>query len=84
MSSREQAHQLIDQLPESQISALVGFLEAIVDPVTQPYAPLLWTMRMRPNKNERRLTKPAGPWSATLARASHMPKPCAGWLSIKA
>ena len=34
MSSREQAHQLIDQLPESQISALVGFLETIVDPVT--------------------------------------------------
>jgi hypothetical protein len=34
MNSREQAHQLIDQLPESQISALVGFLESIVDPVT--------------------------------------------------
>jgi hypothetical protein len=34
MSSREQAHQLIDQLPESQISALVGVLESIVDPVT--------------------------------------------------
>ena len=34
MSSREQAHQLIDRLPESQISALVGFLESIVDPVT--------------------------------------------------
>jgi hypothetical protein len=34
MSSREQAHQLIDQLPESQISALVGFLESIVDPVS--------------------------------------------------
>ncbi len=34
MSSREQAHHLIDCLPESQISALVGFLESIVDPVT--------------------------------------------------
>jgi len=30
---RKQAHQLIDQLPETQISALVGLLEAIVDPV---------------------------------------------------
>jgi len=30
---RQQAHQLIDQLPETQLSALVGLLEAIVDPV---------------------------------------------------
>ncbi len=34
MSSREHAHRLIDSLPESQISALVGFLETIVDPAT--------------------------------------------------
>lgn len=34
MSSREQAHQLIDRLPESQLSALVGLLETIVDPVS--------------------------------------------------
>jgi hypothetical protein len=31
--SRQHAHQLIDQLPEPQISALVGLLETIVDPV---------------------------------------------------
>jgi hypothetical protein len=30
---REQAHHLIDRLPESQVSALVGLLETIVDPV---------------------------------------------------
>ncbi len=30
---REQAHQLIDRLPETQISALAGLLETIVDPV---------------------------------------------------
>ena len=30
---RQQAHQLIDQLPKTQLSALVGLLEAIVDPV---------------------------------------------------
>ena len=30
---REQAHQLIDRLPETQVSAMVGLLETIVDPV---------------------------------------------------
>ena len=30
---RQHAHQLIDRLPETQISALVGLLETIVDPV---------------------------------------------------
>jgi hypothetical protein len=33
MSQREHAHELIDRLPEPQISALVGLLETIVDPV---------------------------------------------------
>ena len=32
MSDREHAHQLIDRLPETQLSALVGLLETIVDP----------------------------------------------------
>lgn len=31
--SREHAHQLIDQLPEIHLTALVGLLETIVDPV---------------------------------------------------
>ena len=30
---REQAHRLIDRLPETQVSALVGLLESFVDPV---------------------------------------------------
>jgi hypothetical protein len=30
--NREHAHQLIDCLPEAQLSALVGLLETIVDP----------------------------------------------------
>ena len=30
--AREHAHQLIDRLPENQLSALVGLLETIVDP----------------------------------------------------
>jgi hypothetical protein len=33
MSQREHAHELIDQLPEAQLSALVGLLETMVDPV---------------------------------------------------
>ena len=33
MSEREHAHELIDRLPETQLSALVGLLETIVDPV---------------------------------------------------
>lgn len=33
MSERELAHELIDRLPEMQLSALVGLLETIVDPV---------------------------------------------------
>jgi hypothetical protein len=39
---REQAHQLIDRLPETQVSALVGLLKSIVDPVaaTLHYAPI--------------------------------------------
>ena len=31
--AREQAHQLIDRLPETQLSALVGLLETMIDPV---------------------------------------------------
>ncbi|HUP03634.1 MAG TPA: hypothetical protein VMU19_06575 [Bryobacteraceae bacterium] len=33
MSEREHAHELIERLPETQLSALVGLLESIVDPV---------------------------------------------------
>jgi hypothetical protein len=31
--TRQMAHQLIDRLPETQLSGLVQFLETIVDPV---------------------------------------------------
>ena len=30
--TRQHAHELIDQMPEAQLSALVGLLETIVDP----------------------------------------------------
>jgi len=32
--TRQHAHELIDRMPEAQVSALVGLLETIVDPVT--------------------------------------------------
>ena len=32
--TRQHAHELIDRMPETQLSALVQFLETIVDPVT--------------------------------------------------
>ena len=32
-NTREQAHELIDRLPETQLAGLVQFLETIVDPV---------------------------------------------------
>ena len=32
--TRRHAHQLIDRMPETQLSGLVQFLETIVDPVT--------------------------------------------------
>lgn len=31
--TRQQAHQLIDRMPETQLAGLVQFLETIVDPV---------------------------------------------------
>jgi hypothetical protein len=33
VSQRKHAHELIERLPEPQISALVGLLETMVDPV---------------------------------------------------
>ncbi|MGA7409366.1 MAG: hypothetical protein WBW33_02710 [Bryobacteraceae bacterium] len=33
MSNREHAHELIDRLPDTQLSALIGLLETIVEPV---------------------------------------------------
>ncbi|MEO8099907.1 MAG: hypothetical protein ABI811_19570 [Acidobacteriota bacterium] len=33
--TRQHAHQLIDSLPETQLSGLVQFLETIVDPVAR-------------------------------------------------
>ena len=45
MSEREHAHELIDRLPDAQVSALVGLLETIVDPVAA-------ALRNAPNDDE--------------------------------
>ena len=34
MSRREHAHQLVDLLPDSQVAALVGLLESMIDPLS--------------------------------------------------
>jgi hypothetical protein len=46
-NAREQAHRSIDRLPEAQVSAPVGLLEAIVDPVAAALvrAPIDWLVR---------------------------------------
>jgi hypothetical protein len=38
MSDKEHAHELIDQLPPPQLSAVVGLLEAMLDPVARAIA----------------------------------------------
>jgi hypothetical protein len=37
-SSKEHAHELIDRLPPTQLSAIVGLLEAMLDPVSRSLA----------------------------------------------
>jgi len=37
-SEKQHAHELIEQLPPHQLSAVVGLLEAIIDPVTRKLA----------------------------------------------
>ena len=59
--TRQLAHQLIDRLPETQLSGLVQFLETIVDPVTA-------TLRNAPlddeleTEEEKRATSEARDW----------------------
>jgi len=37
-ATKEHAHELIDQLPPTQLSAVVGLLEAMLDPVARAIA----------------------------------------------
>ena len=38
VEEKEHAHELIDQLPSQQLSAVVGLLEAMLDPVSRKLA----------------------------------------------
>jgi hypothetical protein len=38
LDEKQHAHELIDQLPSHQLSAIVGLLEAILDPVSRKLA----------------------------------------------
>jgi hypothetical protein len=38
LDEKQHAHELIDQLPTHQLSAIVGLLEAILDPVSRKLA----------------------------------------------
>ena len=38
VDEKQQAHELIDQLPPTQLSAVVGLLEAMLDPVSRAIA----------------------------------------------
>lgn len=58
--ARQHARELIDRLPESQLSALVGLLETIVDPVAS-------ALRDAPLDDE----EETGEERAAVARARH-------------
>ncbi len=40
--TREQAHELIDRIAPSQVSAVVGLLETMIDPVSRAIANAPW------------------------------------------
>src|SRR2546429_8976605 len=76
--SRQQAHELIDRLPETQLSALVGLLETIVDPVAA-------ALRNAPegdepeSDDERQAVSEAREWLRGVeARVFHMREPWVG------
>src|SRR6476620_1777387 len=79
MSEREHAHELIDRLPETQLSALIGLLETIIDPVAA-------ALRKAPiddepeTEEERQAVGEAGIRSpSAAAKAFRTRKRCAAW-----
>lgn len=76
---RDDAHRLIDRLPETQLSALVGLLETIVDPVATALRNVAADDDPRRKKKSRPWRKPASGSSGTAARAFRTRKRCGGW-----
>lgn len=52
--TKEHAHELIERLVPSQVSAVVGLLEAMLDPVSRAIAMPLSTMNHSRRKRKRR------------------------------
>jgi hypothetical protein len=76
--TRQHAHQLIDRMPETQLSGLVQFLETIVNPVATALrsAPLDDEPETDDEKAALAEAKPGS--SRTGARAFLTPRPCVG------
>jgi hypothetical protein len=67
--ARQHAHELIDSLPEAQISGLVQFLETIVDPVAAAlrHAPVDDEPVTEEDRRRLRQTGPGVPMQEVLA-----------------
>lgn len=76
-NTRQQAHQLIDRMPETLISGLVQFLETIVDPAATVLRPLRW-MTNRTDVEKAAVTEAMTWFRTTAAKVSLTPKPCRG------
>ncbi len=77
--TRHHAHELIDRLPEAQLTALVGLLETIVDPGHGRFAlDAPSTTSRKPNMRNWPSPKRATGFMRTAARAFLMPMRCDG------
>jgi len=75
----QHAHQLIDRLPEAQLSTVVGLLQTIVDPVAAALSNAPMDDELETEEEKRARPKPVSGSSGTAARAFRMRKPCGGW-----
>ena len=78
MSNREHAHALIDRLPEAQLSALVGLLETIADPVVAPLRNAPMDDEQQSDQEKQKVAEAATGSSAIVTKVSRMKKRCAG------
>jgi hypothetical protein len=74
--TRELAHQLIDRLPDAQLSGLVQFLETIVDPVSTALRNAPLDDEPETEDEEPLLLKPGRGSRTTVERAFLTPRPC--------
>lgn len=79
--TRQHAHQLIDRMPETQLSGLVQFLESIVDPAAAALRNAAFDDEPETDDEKSPSRKPGLGYSRAAERAFLTPKPCAnsGW-----